>query len=549
MSETNNTARKQARLPLSRILTGSFLAILALFLLIILLAFSRLFDFRDLLTRISQDSIPAVTLTSQIYSEVNTLTYLSEAMANADTDVARKLSWRQINQQLEQLHVLANAERADPFLRTQLAALTLELSELNSLVERRLDMANRLQERLHSLSETEDELVELLSQETALTNAELRWSLSLMTLLEDIQRLEDFKRLLPLRQLSEQISVQAQQMREQQAILSPRWRELTMNFLLTAEQEMNSDTGVIGLRIEQLKLNGRTTGRGNFVRNLILDYVGLAEFQSEQTNRSIVQQSAYAQTQVKEQIQRVGIIAIVAIVLMLGLLYYLQVQVVDRLRTLNRRVTVRMDGRGRETQLSGNDEITDIDATFEQFARTIESQNRILEELSLSDSLTGLANRRAFNNQFAHTLELARRHNWAVTILAMDVDYFKAYNDHFGHLQGDECLKKLATIMRAHLQRGSDFVARIGGEEFVAILPDTDADGGYRRAEEVRASVEQAHIPHPKSTINDAVTMSIGVITYRFTGLDTVTPAELIKQADDALYLAKQEGRNRVVKC
>ena len=125
------------------------------------------------------------------------------------------------------------------------------------------------------------------------------------------------------------------------------------------------------------------------------------------------------------------------------------------------------------------------------------------------------------------------------------MDHFKAYNDHFGHVAGDSCLKKLGRLLQRQTRRATDLAGRYGGEEFCLILPDTDASGAGVVAETVRQALEELAIPHPKNGDRGMVTLSAGVAT-RFPRPET-TPEQIFGEADKALYRAKQQGRNRVV--
>ena len=126
----------------------------------------------------------------------------------------------------------------------------------------------------------------------------------------------------------------------------------------------------------------------------------------------------------------------------------------------------------------------------------------------------------------------------------IDIDHFKDYNDHHGHSAGDECLKKIAASLSSAVDRPGDLVARWGGEEFIAILPDTDLDGAKKIAEQMRARVEDMAIPHGHSDISPSVTVSIGVAGQQPQVTDSA--AELVEDADRMLYQAKNTGRNRV---
>ena len=175
--------------------------------------------------------------------------------------------------------------------------------------------------------------------------------------------------------------------------------------------------------------------------------------------------------------------------------------------------------------------------------RKLDTANQELRRLSSSDGLTGIANRRLFD----HTLDLewrrAKRSNGQIALIMCDVDYFKKFNDTFGHQAGDDCLRQVAQTLQNTLERGGDSVARYGGEEFAIILPNTTLDGARVVADKMRQAVSNLQLPHPLSP-HRFVTLSLGV--------SSSTPSEqdvsqtLIESADRALYAAKNGGRNRV---
>lgn len=161
------------------------------------------------------------------------------------------------------------------------------------------------------------------------------------------------------------------------------------------------------------------------------------------------------------------------------------------------------------------------------------------------DALTGLANRGAFDIGLQREWRRAERHGQPLSLLIADVDYFKLYNDTYGHLQGDACLRAVASTLVAGSHRTGDLVARYGGEEFVVVLPATTAEGATVVAERVRAGVEALAIPHERCECGPKVTVSVGAATT-IPEPDS-SPECLLECADQALYRAKLQGRNRVV--
>jgi diguanylate cyclase (GGDEF)-like protein len=178
-------------------------------------------------------------------------------------------------------------------------------------------------------------------------------------------------------------------------------------------------------------------------------------------------------------------------------------------------------------------------------ARTLalEEANARLTALSTTDSLTNLANRRHFDHVLTREWDRARRTGEPLALLMLDVDWFKAYNDQYGHQVGDECLRSIATIFTLNTRRSSDLVARYGGEEFAVIIPTTDATGAQQVAETIRRAVETFNLKHEASPYG-ILTVSIGV-AVTVPGNDQ-EPAVLVASADSALYQAKGNGRNQV---
>lgn len=174
----------------------------------------------------------------------------------------------------------------------------------------------------------------------------------------------------------------------------------------------------------------------------------------------------------------------------------------------------------------------------------LQEANFKLESLSTLDGLTGISNRRSFDNYMDMSLKNCFRSDKPISLIMADIDFFKNYNDNYGHLKGDECLIKVAKAMASSIKRPLDFVARYGGEEFAVILPETDEDGAMVIAEIIRKDIEALQITHEHSAASPYVTLSLGI--------KTIVPKvnysinEFIENADKALYNSKLNGRNQV---
>lgn len=186
--------------------------------------------------------------------------------------------------------------------------------------------------------------------------------------------------------------------------------------------------------------------------------------------------------------------------------------------------------------------------TLVNLTQQLDGAIRELARLSSIDGLTGIANRRRFDETLNHEWRRAARGGLPLSLMLLDVDEFKQFNDGNGHLAGDECLTDLARLLESSLRRPSDLAARYGGEEFAVILPETSAMGALSVAEGLLASVREAAIPHGYSSVSPFLSISIGVATAVPERGDECGYETLITLADEALYKAKRAGRNRIVR-
>lgn len=186
-----------------------------------------------------------------------------------------------------------------------------------------------------------------------------------------------------------------------------------------------------------------------------------------------------------------------------------------------------------------------LEASVRERTAELEAANHQLAALSSTDALTSLANRRRFDEVWEIEWQRAARLSLPLALVLIDVDEFKAYNDHYGHQAGDECLRRVATTLAGEARRAGELVARYGGEEFVLVLPGSTAQDARTFAEKIRAAVEAVAMPHAHSKAASVVTISLGVASG--VPRHAADAEALLKKADVALYLAKNQGRNRVM--
>ena len=196
-----------------------------------------------------------------------------------------------------------------------------------------------------------------------------------------------------------------------------------------------------------------------------------------------------------------------------------------------------------EEILASQRQVLEANVSLHERTRQLEAVNVQLERISNYDGLTAIPNRRYFEHFYDLEWRRARRENKWITLIMIDVDFFKAYNDRHGHLAGDDCLKKIAQALQL-VNRASDLVSRYGGEEFVAVLSGTDPAGALLITERMRQRVHSLRVPHGDSSVSPFVTVSMGIASHIPEG--SSSPADLLLKADQALYLAKSTGRDRI---
>jgi hemerythrin len=191
-----------------------------------------------------------------------------------------------------------------------------------------------------------------------------------------------------------------------------------------------------------------------------------------------------------------------------------------------------------------DERVADRTAALQKANEALVVANQKLEVYSQTDGLLRIANRKYFDSRLNDEWNRAIREQYPIGLLMIDVDFFKNYNDHYGHLAGDACLQAIARAASVKMVRAIDLLARFGGEEFVVMLPNTDLEGAHKVALSICEAVSRLQIPHAASSVADHVTVSVGVASILPDRQSTA--AEAVAAADRALYAAKQQGRNRV---
>lgn len=247
----------------------------------------------------------------------------------------------------------------------------------------------------------------------------------------------------------------------------------------------------------------------------------------------------------KLQYSLLAIAVLIAIMGFLLLQYGVRKALLERFNDLLKQINQREVGDKQSIIIGGNDELAQIGHAVNGVMQRIEKQlliNKNLLDISHTDFLTSLANRRHFDEQLKLEWADAQRNKTPFSIIMVDVDKFKDFNDRYGHQEGDNCLRQVSDYFHAHMSRPRDFAARYGGEEFLCLLPETDAAGAAKIANELCKGIEKIQIPHESSDVSEFVTVSLGCLSV--TGSKNYNEKELLKRVDNLLYSAKRNGRN-----
>ncbi|MFP8967937.1 diguanylate cyclase domain-containing protein [Pokkaliibacter sp. CJK22405] len=546
MTPVARAPAKNRRFTLTTLLGGGLLVIMLLFITVTGITFSRLIDVQQILNSITHSSIPTVIKSARIFSLVNELTYLTESLTHASSQSQRHNAHSAITDKIAEIRQFNQRHGIGEELNQQLQIIEDEQSNLNGLTEQRL-------EQRHSLLQQENLLVELFQQvqeyQLTLAHSEAQqtainqWFMffaRLASLSTQVTELRSTDAQLSLRQ---QIRESLIALRLQQQQLTAQQHVQLMPYLQRLETLLVDDEGLLSLSMNQSRLQTRTTSKGNFVRTLVMDYATQTEYQTYAFSQDILKQSQKSAESVGVQIRLVGIISIAILLLVLGITYLIQRRIVRRLKRLNLLVTEEATSMRGYDDLNGKDEIAEIAHSLTSYASTVVRQREALERQSLTDSLTGIPNRRAFDQRLKRMLRESREREEFFQLLMIDIDFFKAYNDTYGHLAGDAALQQVARCLEKHLQVNGALVARYGGEEFACLLPNCPRSVAEQQVIALLDAVRKLDIPHESSKSAHCITLSLGIGTWNPTA--AVDDDTLLRQADEALYVAKREGRNQ----
>ncbi|TKB04602.1 GGDEF domain-containing protein [Alteromonas portus] len=510
-------------------------SVMVFFLLILILSLLRLINVKEVLEDISSNSIPTLSKATEITREVQHLISLSARLTSSESQSARRIIKTQLDETIQRLTSSdSKLEQSDKYLATQLNVLTLEIQELNELVRQRIDVEKEVRVEREVLFAYLNDILESRNKQYD----GLQSSKKLVPLVLQIAQINQQFQLHELRKLEDSIEKGIAALRA-----SPLDRG-SSELVNALEEGVLGQWGMIDKQANVMRIRGRSRGRGSFVEHLAEEVASNIEFRASSVTKATSTYALDTNIAVSKQITLSVALSLIVLTICCAIIFYIYKRIILRLIALTNLVEENSD---EVTRFEGNDEISRLAKTFALYFERVKSQEEQLIRLSLSDPLTQIPNRRAFEMEMEKAMAMSKRHNWPLTMILLDVDSFKLYNDNYGHTKGDECLKAVAKELNDVVARNTDFCARYGGEEFVAILPDTDEKGARIKAEEIRKAIEELKIDHSKSPVSTVITASLGIATVDFSNHQEWTLTAILNAADKALYDAKSSGRNRCV--
>lgn len=526
-SEKWKSKRKQSIATVTNMLLVLFISLV---LLLIGFTYNQLNETRTSFKTIATDVVPTLANNGIIHSQLSSLAFLVANFAQADSAAQLRISEAEVTTQLTEIERLTKSSSID--IETDLTLIKAEFDVLKDLIEELFSLQQ-------ILIDGESQIYAIQSR-LEIANVAKRYEQT--EILISALRLIHTTKLIDVRRLQ----------RTMEAQLNRTNAEKNAN--TTVSQSMSTkvnelvfgDRGIIDSKLLLLRTKGRVEGQRNFVRRLVLDVASEAEFKAYNFASNQSEQAELLATRSSQQFSITLSTYIVTFLIGLALMIFVKIRVVSRLEVLTQSLNHDVKPEKIEHLYSQNDEISILAQTAVEHIETIDKQKAKLTLLSFMDGLTKVGNRRAFNERIQQSANLAMRNNLNLSVLLIDVDCFKQFNDEYGHIKGDECLQHIAQTISESAKRGSDFVARYGGEEFVCLLVGMPASEALEFASGLCKTIEELAIPHSKSTADaDVVTVSIGVHTE--SEITALSEERLLQCADTALYQAKTNGRNQAV--
>ncbi|PIF04785.1 MAG: hypothetical protein CSA86_00535 [Arcobacter sp.] len=499
-----------------------FLSIFFVFLVLIFFSYIKFVEYKKLVSDISDTSIPKVIRISNVYSNTKELTLLLDKMVNSNSNATKRLTYQRALQNIEFIEQ-SNINLNKGYLQN----IKNELKNITNLMKKEISYKKQID--LKNLEfDTQNRLfVQKLSKKKS--------NYEILSYLEEIKFLLLFRNNLRIKEFFKIKNTIKEVFHLMEKNIT---NKEDIKILQNIKVILFHKDGILDLQEEKLKIKSKIERMWVFIKSLINNFLDEIRYLSVKNNQNLINEVEQSSNKLESQALILLLSFLACLIYLALILFYFKRKIIQRLVNLNNFISKRDHKNNTILEDKDNDEISYIIKSFNFFAKK-------LEELSFTDSLTGVANKRLFFSKFKDELAHVKRENVISSCIIMDIDNFKLYNDNYGHLEGDNCLKTVAKALKKVIKRDLDVIARYGGEEFICILSNTDIQGSKTVASSFVQAVRTLEIPHKFSQCSPFVTISVGIKT--FDKEETKKEMDILEKADKALYAAKKSGKNTFV--
>lgn len=499
------------------------LGLIIIFISVIVFSFVKISNQSEMLLDVSKNTIPNVLNISKFYENTKELKFLVNEIETTDNKIKRKIAYKKALAYIDEI-CESNIFKDKDYLRN----LSHELSEFYELY--------RLQDSFVDKISSQKEILKDIFLKTYIAveknNLDLAYYRTIKNC-KDILLYTNYKHFKNIDKNQIKINNTLRNLIQKTDVKEVK--DLLNSIIILINKKEN----IFDYEHIYLKNKFVIKNESSLLKNIVASLLDSIKYYSIKYNNTLIEdiKISYDNLQIFSKV--LMIILIISSFYFIFITFYFKEKVVKRLTALNMFIFKK---RNEENNINSDlkddehDEISYIIHSFNHYSRAI-------EKLSFTDKLTELANKRYFDMRFKKELAIVQRNKINTSIMIIDIDHFKIYNDTYGHLEGDKCLKSVAKAMKSVLKRKTDFIARYGGEEFICILSNTKVDGAKKVAYDMMEKIKELNIPNENCPVKKYVTVSIGIKSFNEEEchLDKI----LIKQADEALYEAKENGRNQ----
>ncbi|GLO63502.1 hypothetical protein MACH09_40100 [Vibrio sp. MACH09] len=538
---------KIARTSVSRTVRIS-LSVITLSLIIISgLTLAGLYSFNGALNLLVKETIPQIVLDASNASKFDNLLIETERLAAASSESSRRIAYKRIQQNSIDIRTkFSNEVTVFEELNNELIILERVLADLNQLIARKIKINEQSKIKVLSLFELMKDVVTFKNDSNshqiteADRNAITEWVNTSVHMLSLAGESSTLTTLYKLKRIESTLKNDAEKLKESSGKVPLFYKDEILLLEKRVNDELLGRDGLIALMHSRVKVAIESASRANFAKKVVSD------FKATQTTlfNELIDDAANTTSHLNSNVEKMTSVLVILYFILLcsiaWVIYYFHHNLVLRLVNLNSAILERIAGREANITETRNDELTDMTKSFIYYEKEVIKREAALNEVAMKDSLTGLSNRRHFMEVMKNEVARCTRYQNNLSLLMLDIDFFKKINDTYGHFSGDVVLKQIAVLLTKEL-REVDTVARLGGEEFAVLLPETERQEALLLAERIRRAVDEYSFEDEGNSIHCTISIGVSVCSR---GNNCF--GDLLKEADRALYQAKEQGRNQV---